>query len=113
MQKTPVSVTIPLSGNRSVTFTALNGRVQVIGQGYIHPCEIASAKLSAIQKLADVACSTIRDGGEIYTPRRDPANPGRNYQTRLLRRPVGGGRCRRTNDFNARKVRLHAITGGR
>lgn len=86
------TITIELSAGRSVAFTARNGRVQVIAQGFISPREMADAKRQAIQKLADGAGAPIQDGGTTWTPRRDPSNPGRSYQTRLLRRP-DEGRC--------------------
>jgi len=90
MQKSASSVVIPMSAGRSVRFTAANGKIQVIAQGYVTPRELAEAKLEAIQKLADAAGGALRDGGETYTPRRDPGQPARNYQTRLLQRPGGG-----------------------
>ncbi len=89
MQKSP-TITVEFSGGRSVAFTARNGRVQVIAQGFISPREMAEAKKQAIQKLADGAGAPIHDEGETYTPRRDPTQPARHYQTRLSggRRPA-------------------------
>lgn len=79
------TITVEFSAGRSVAFTARNGRVQVIAQGFISPREMADAKRQAIQKLADGAGAPIQDGGTTWTPRRDPS--GRAYQTRLIRRP--------------------------
>ncbi len=83
------TIEVKLSASRSISFTAHHGHVQVIAEGgFIHPAELAEAKKAALQKLADATGTAY----EYYEPRRDPANPGRNYQTRLIRRP-DEGRC--------------------
>lgn len=75
------TITVELSAGRSVAFTATNGRLRVIAQGFITPREMAEAKKAALQKLADATGTAY----EYYEPRRDPS--GRAYQTRLIRRP--------------------------
>ena len=85
MQKS-ASVTIPLSAGRSVTFTAKGSSVQIVSQGFVTPRELSEAKQAALQKLADQSGRAY----EEFTPRRDPGQPARNYQTRLLQRPGRG-----------------------
>ena len=88
--KNPVSVKMPLSGNRSITFTVIGGKVQTIAQGYIDPREISEARSMALQKLADQTGREV----EGHQPRFIPGQPARTYQTRLLQRPGRGKEAR-------------------
>lgn len=79
-----VSVTIPLSGGRSVRFTTAGAAgVQVVAQGgHVSPGELAGIRQAALQRLADETETAVRDGGDTYTPRLDPSAQGRKFKTR-------------------------------
>ncbi len=89
---TQKSIIIKLAGDREIRFEESGGgRIRAVTKGVVTPRELAEAKTRGIQKLADATNVPLQDSGATYTPRHEHANPARNYSTRLLRRPQGGG----------------------
>jgi hypothetical protein len=87
--KNPVSVTVPMTAGRTVTFTTTATGVQVIATGAVSPREISEVRPQALQRLADETSSIVRDGIETYQPNFIPGEHRHPYRTRLLRRPSG------------------------